>query len=257
MRQVLAERGQDIVRGFRQRGHHHVSRIESFSDAVFGFSLTLLVVSLQVPRSFDELLGTVRGFPAFALSFMLLAQIWYLQYRFFRRYGLQDMTTIVLNMALLFTIMFFTYPLKFLFGILATVSGGTAPIAPEQLWQLFAIYNGGYAAVFAIFALLYRHALVKRDELELTPLELLDTRSALQFSVIAILVAGVSMVLAGGFSAGHAYALAGISGGLTYPIGFTLVGRIFGRKVKRRRAGLIASLGDDATRPEFTSDALR
>lgn len=36
---------------FRFRGHE-VRRIEAFSDAVFAFAVTLLIVSLEVPRSF-------------------------------------------------------------------------------------------------------------------------------------------------------------------------------------------------------------
>ncbi|HXI31236.1 MAG TPA: TMEM175 family protein [Vicinamibacterales bacterium] len=37
--------------------HHRreVSRIEGLSDAVFAFAITLLVVSLEVPETFDEL----------------------------------------------------------------------------------------------------------------------------------------------------------------------------------------------------------
>jgi uncharacterized membrane protein len=76
---------------FRWRGHE-ISRVEGLSDAVFAFAITLLVVSLEVPKTFNELAPTMRGFGAFAICFVLLFLVWFNQYKFFRRYGLQDTT---------------------------------------------------------------------------------------------------------------------------------------------------------------------
>ena len=59
---------------FRFRGSE-VKRIEAFSDAVFAFAVTLLIVSLEVPRSFEELMNTMRGFVAFSVTFLLLMLI--------------------------------------------------------------------------------------------------------------------------------------------------------------------------------------
>ena len=83
---------------FRPRSRE-VSRIEAFSDVVFGFSLTLLVVSLEVPRTFTDLLGAMRGFVPFAVCFAVFAQVWWLHHNFFRRYGLDDIVTATLNPA--------------------------------------------------------------------------------------------------------------------------------------------------------------
>src|SRR6266566_1348637 len=99
------------------RSEHYrreVSRVEGFSDAVFAFAITLLVVSLEVPKTFEELMAAIRGFPAFAVSFALLFQIWWRHYRFFRRYDLEDRYVITVTGFLLFVVLFFVYPLKFL-----------------------------------------------------------------------------------------------------------------------------------------------
>jgi uncharacterized membrane protein len=55
-RKVIADKI-DGSKGFRLRGHE-VKRIEAFSDAVFDFAVTLLIVSLEVPKSFEELMVT-------------------------------------------------------------------------------------------------------------------------------------------------------------------------------------------------------
>jgi Endosomal/lysosomal potassium channel TMEM175 len=66
LRETRMRNSPDVVDGFRIRGCE-VTRLESFADAIFAFALTLLIVSLEVPKSFADLIGTMRGFPAFAV----------------------------------------------------------------------------------------------------------------------------------------------------------------------------------------------
>ena len=49
--------------------HREVSRLEGFSDAVFGFALTLLVVNLETPRTAEGLKNLIGGSLPFALTF--------------------------------------------------------------------------------------------------------------------------------------------------------------------------------------------
>jgi hypothetical protein len=74
-------------------------RLETFSDAVFALAATLLVVSLEVPVTFDELLVDLSGFGAFAVGFAALVLIWTVHTAYFRRYGLQDGWTVTFSFA--------------------------------------------------------------------------------------------------------------------------------------------------------------
>src|ERR1700741_1796459 len=103
IREKLIEKRFGAAGKFRWRSEE-ISRIEGLSDAVFGFAITLLVVSLEVPKTFRELASAMSGFGAFAISFGLLFLVWYNQHKFFRRYGLQDVVTTVLNAVLLFLV---------------------------------------------------------------------------------------------------------------------------------------------------------
>ncbi len=180
LREARMKRETETVNGFRLRGCE-VTRLESFSDAVFGFAVTLLVVSLEVPRSFDQLIETMRGFLAFAACFAILAMIWNHHYKFCRSYGLDDAFVRFLTMILLFIVLLYVYPLKFLFnlfingGILGLPVGGTG-MTRANASTVFIIYGLGFAAVFLALAALHFHAYLRRDELELNELERLDTR---------------------------------------------------------------------------------
>src|SRR5215203_4822419 len=101
-------------REFRWRGRE-VTRPEGLTDAVFAFATTLLIVSLEVPHTFTELYALMQGFVPFLLTFAVLSLVWFQHFRFFRRYGLQDTPVVLLNCALLFVVLFYVYPLKFLY----------------------------------------------------------------------------------------------------------------------------------------------
>lgn len=175
---------------FRLRGRE-VSRVEAFSDVVFGFALTLIVVSLEVPTRYEELMAVLRGFPAFAICFAMLTWIWHVHHTFFRRYALTDELTIALNTALLFLVLFYIYPLKFMFAIVTRQIG-----AGGDARTLFAIYGLGFAGIFLLFVLLYLHALRKRDELELNELEVHDTKTSIWLYASDVAIGLLSVLLA-------------------------------------------------------------
>lgn len=175
-------------KNFRWRGGE-ITRLEGFTDAVFAFAVTLLVVSLEVPHTFTELVAAMKGFVAFAICFAILTQVWYFHYKFSRRYGLQTVYTIVLNAVLIFVVLFYVYPLKFLFTMaVGALSGGrTVPreqlshmiTSAHELFLLWLIYSAGVIAVYGIFALLYHYAYKNRVQLELDEYEALCTRHAI------------------------------------------------------------------------------
>ncbi len=251
LRESLAAKGVGGEDGFRLRGGE-ISRLEGFSDAVFAFAVTLLVVSLEVPRTFNELANVMRGFPAFAVCFTLLIVIWQEHYVFFRRYGLQNGVILWLNAALLFVMLFYVYPLKFLFTIVLAPLTGTpmvvagahggseSVIEPSQLPQLFLIYGAGIIALYVLLACLFVHAYRRRRALALTPLEEFDTRASIRSHFLAAGVAAVSIVIALVVPL-HLVGLAGWAYFLFGPV-MAIHGSWTGRK--RRRLGEGLGLGN-------------
>jgi uncharacterized membrane protein len=209
--------------GFHWRGAE-VTRLEGFTDAVFAFAVTLLVVSLEVPKTFPELLAAMHGFFAFGLSFALLANVWYQHYRYFRRYALENPWVVFLNCALLFCVLFYVYPLKFIF----TAMFDRSQFEATESRALFTIWSLGYAAVFTVFALLYLHAWRIREQLELTPVETMRTRVSLLDQLAMVFIALLSTVLARTLPDGYV----GMTGYVycIVPIYFTVVHSIAGRR---------------------------
>lgn len=250
IREKLIDKGVGNPHKFRWRSHE-ISRIEGLSDAVFAFSITLLVVSLEVPKTFAELMNAMRGFGAFAICFTLLFVVWFNQYKFFRRYGLTDNLTVVFNGVLLFVVLFYVYPLKFVFTFLVDrFTGGHGEVrlangtfesmieTPDQVATLMIIFGAGYVAVFGVFALLYWHAYRKRGQLELNELESFDTRADIRESLLNVGIAVISLAFAI-FGGGRFAAVSGMAYMLT-PIVMTVHGTMTGRRRRKLEKSAIA-----------------
>jgi uncharacterized membrane protein len=212
--------------GFRWRGAE-VTRLEGFTDAVFAFAVTLLVVSLEVPKTYPELLVAMHGFLAFGICFAVLTNVWYQHYRFFRRYALENPWVVFLNCVLLFFVLFYVYPLKFLFAAMF----GSSETSASETRALFTIWSLGYAAVFGVFTLLYLHAWRIRAQLELTRLEAMRTLASLLDQLAMVFIALLSTALARTLPDGYI----GIAGYIYFlvPIYFSIAHPIAGRRERQ------------------------
>ncbi|HSI72040.1 MAG TPA: TMEM175 family protein [Fimbriimonas sp.] len=187
--------------GFLLRGRE-VSRVEAFSDAVFGFALTLLVVTLDIPKNTEDLMGILRGIPVFAVCFAMLYFLWNCHYVYCRRYGLQDTTVRILTGVLLFTVLLFVYPLKYIFtlfinGFLGMDRSVNNAIHTEfDLEIAFVVYGLGWFVTLALFGCLYIHAGRSRLEPALSATERFLTRSAAVGFFITASLGLVSVALA-------------------------------------------------------------
>jgi uncharacterized membrane protein len=247
LRNKLMEKNVAFEPDFRLRGTE-VSRTETFSDAVFAFAITLLVVSLEVPVTFEELeYELLRGFLGFAICFALLVWLWFAHYKFFRRYALQDGYTIFLNSALLFVVLFYIYPLKFLFTLLAEQFlhlSTSAAIHNDQWPALMMIYGAGFFAVYTIFALLYAHAYRERAALELNEVEVNKTTDDILSNLLLASIGVVSICIALGGGTKYV-AWSGWAYAATVPVQY-----IADYVMKRRRqASLNRRAAPDDTQP--------
>jgi uncharacterized membrane protein len=180
--------------GFRVRGEA-ISRLDVFSDVVFGIALVLLVVSLAIPRNFTQLRPPTPAFTTSAICFLMLVNVWFSHYVFFRRYGLNDRFTVALNAALLGLVLFCVYPLKFLYMTLFSwlVRNDFPPriAAAVQINGMLVLYALGFSTVFFLVAALYWNAWRHREQLTLNGLERLLTVSSI---VNALGMAAVGLI---------------------------------------------------------------
>ena len=190
------------LRGFRLRGMD-MTRLETFIDAAFAFSITMMVISVDnVPDNITDLLAAFKNVPAFIASIAVLGIFWRGHWLWSRRYGLEDGTSIFISWAMLVTILIYIYPLKVVFGgmwyLLSDARVGQ-PISIQTVAQaraLFALFAIGFTAVAVEILLLNVRAWGLRDALRLNERERAIARSEITGWSIPTVVGIVALVLA-------------------------------------------------------------
>lgn len=248
MRQVLKDQEVGLDPKFRYRGLNQ-TRIETFSDTAFALAITLLVLSSSVPETFTELKESMQSILPFGICISLIAVIWYQHYVFFIRYGLQNARTVILNIILLFLILVYVYPLKFLarflvayystlftgeWEVLQSAFGDLFIEAGSNLNYLMVMYGLGVACIFFTLAALYHHAYRQKEALQLDDYETFTTRASRLMNLLQGGVAVLSVLIAGISPFGQASPIVAGFAYMLYPI----VLPIAGVRIARRRKQL-------------------
>ena len=180
-----------------------ISRLEAITDAVFAIAITLLIVSHDVPRDYIHFRSVMWSFCGFAVTFFALIAIWYNTFKFHRRFGIEDGYTIFLSSILIFVVLFYIYPLKFMaqiiinFMILKNNFGIDFDVGFSgniDTYHLFIVYGAGVFFIWLILGLMYLHAYNKRNLLELDKNELQITTNAIIANFMVCFVAVASII---------------------------------------------------------------
>jgi uncharacterized membrane protein len=131
------------------RGEVTVSRLEVFCDAVYAIAMTLLVLGLVIPRvtqvSGDpallrHLAGQWPAFASFALSFLLVGQVWTQHHRLLANMRQADHGLVWLNFLLLLDVVL----IPFVTGLLGEYAGRpgerVAGVAYGLTWTIGGVF---------------------------------------------------------------------------------------------------------------------
>lgn len=215
-------------RGPTDLGH---GRLEAFSDAVFALAATLLVVSLEVPSDYDELLEALGQFPAFGLAFAALISLWVGHRQFFAHHPLGDGWTVLINSVLLFIVLLYVYPLKLLAEVLAnrflwTSTDEVERMDAAEIRGLYVIFGAAVVATSIAMAGLYLRAWQTRDQRHL------GSDAGYEVASEGLAYLGIALLAVAGL--GIAAVDVGLSWGL--PIWLLLIGSPLVELLRQRHA---------------------
>ena len=196
------------IREFKNRENNQ-NRIEALSDGVFALAIAISLLSANSPANYQELKAFVLDLIPFGLSCIFIFWIWKEQKNYFHRFGLYDRKSTHLNLFLLFFVISYAFPLKFLMswliGFFGSIFTGNiradyeyfnAIIPLTKMNSVMIIYGLGYILVFGCLYLMYRYALSKKEEIGLSKTEIIETNHIKQSFFISSSIGVLSVCIA-------------------------------------------------------------
>lgn len=152
-------------------GNESQRRLEQFVDAAFGFSVTLLVIAgASPPETLADLKLALMNIPASGAAFVLIALFWLSHRTYARIADARSGWDIVLNLAVVFAVLAYVYPLRLLTkSAFYWMSGHRLPgsnliTSFEDLATLFQVYGIGFAILSGLYALLFARAVTQAPD---------------------------------------------------------------------------------------------
>ncbi|HMG04885.1 MAG TPA: TMEM175 family protein [Chthoniobacterales bacterium] len=168
-----------MLRGPAKEGDDPLtSRLEAFGDLVFGFSLSLIALRLDVPSRVEEILEAKRWLTVI-VTFALICRFWLEHHRIFRHHFVVRTPDLVVNFV-------------FLFGI-AILPYAVQTFLRFEMQQLvpFSLYLGDVALILTALAFLRIRSLRQRREDPDEEERLRDWRRAVAHLAVATMATGL------------------------------------------------------------------
>jgi uncharacterized membrane protein len=166
----------EVEQAAERRSERFTTRLEAFSDLVFGFSLSLLATRLDVPDRPEEIFAPGRWVVIIA-TFGLVCRFWLEHYRVFRDRFVAGNFDAVVNFVFLFAIAILPYSLQTLLRF-------------ELSAPSFSLYVCDFALIFLSLATLRVRSLTqRRGEADLDDRLRGWRRSLIQFAIAVLMLA--------------------------------------------------------------------
>jgi uncharacterized membrane protein len=131
-----------------ETARHTIERLEAFSDIVIGFCIAEMGLNLLLPETQKQFSSIWVGTYGFAFSFIMISILWWIHHRLFRSVFVLNAASIVLNFAMLGSLVLMVY---FQQMTVRFIAAGEEPERALQLWML--CYGVVYGLVGAMVAI--------------------------------------------------------------------------------------------------------